>query len=58
MTVQVQLLGRATSPPRVVTSYSVSPLWQYFQAPPSQHSILIYNDGSVVERETLYGWVS
>lgn len=52
MTVQVQLLGRATSSPRVATGYGVSPLWQFFLGPPSQHSIIVYNDGSVVERET------
>ena len=52
MTVQVQLLGRATTGPRVVQGPGISPLWSYFLSPPSQHSILIYNDGSVVERET------
>ena len=52
MTVQVQLLGRATSSPRMVTGYNISPLWQYFLPPPSQHSILVYDDGTVVERET------
>lgn len=52
MTVQVQLLGRSTSSPRTAVGYGISPLWQYFLAPPSQHSILIYDDGTVVERET------
>jgi len=52
VTVQVQLLGRSTSNPRTVTGYGISPLWQFFLPPPSQHSILIYNDGSVEERET------
>jgi hypothetical protein len=30
----------------------ISPLWSFFLPPSSQHSILIYNDGTVVERET------
>jgi hypothetical protein len=52
MTVQKQLLGRATTGPRVVQGPGISPLWSYFLPPSSQHSILIYNDGTVVERET------
>lgn len=52
MTVQVQLLGRGTYGPRVVTGPDVSPLWQFFLSPPAQNSILIYNDGTVVEQET------
>ena len=28
----------------------VSNLWSYFLGPPAQNSILIYNDGTVVER--------
>jgi hypothetical protein len=27
-------------------------LWEYFHAPPAQNSVIIYNDGSVVERAT------
>jgi len=30
----------------------ISPLWQFFLSPSAQNSILIYNDGSVVERAT------
>jgi len=30
----------------------ISPLWMYFKMPPQQNSILIYDDGSVVERAT------
>lgn len=52
MTVQKQLLGRGTYGPRVVVGPDVSPLWQFFLAPPAQNSIIIYNDGSVVEQET------
>ena len=52
MTVQVQLLGRATTGPRVVQGPGISPLWSFFLPPSSQHSILIYNDGTVIERET------
>ena len=52
MTVQVQLLGRGTYGPRVVTGPGVSPLWQFFLSPPAQNSIIIYNDGSVVEQQT------
>lgn len=51
MTVQVQLLGRTTTPPRTVSGRGISPLWDFFLPPSSQHSILIYNDGSVVEGE-------
>jgi hypothetical protein len=50
--VQKQLLGRGTVGPRVVLGPDVSPLWQFFLMPPSQNSILIYNDGTVVERQT------
>lgn len=49
---QKQLLGRGTVGPRVVLGPDVSPLWQFFLMPPSQNSILIYNDGTVVERQT------
>lgn len=52
MTTRVQLLGRGTYGPRVQTGPGVSPLWQFFLAPPAQKSVVIYNDGSVVERET------
>jgi len=30
----------------------ISPLWEYFQSPPAQNSVIIYVDGSVVERAT------
>lgn len=52
MTVQVQLLGRGTYGPRIQTGPGVSPLWQFFLMPPAQNSILIYNNGDVVERAT------
>lgn len=52
MTVQVQLLGRGTYGPRVVTGPNISPLWQFFLSPPAQNSIIIYNDGTVVEQQT------
>lgn len=52
MTVQVQLLGRGTRGPLVPVGPGISPLWQYFLSPSSQNSILIYNDGTVVERQT------
>ena len=52
MTVQKQLLGRGTYGPRTQTGPGISPLWQFFLMPPAQNSILIYNDGSVVEQET------
>lgn len=52
MTVQVQLLGRGTYGPRTPIGAGVSPLWQFFLGPPAQNSVIIYNDGTVVERET------
>lgn len=52
MTVQVQLLGRGTYGPDVVVGNGVSPLWQFFLSPPAQNSVIVYNDGSVVERAT------
>jgi hypothetical protein len=52
MTTQEQLLGRGTYGPRVQTGAGISPLWQFFLAPPAQNSILIYNDGTVVEQQT------
>lgn len=52
MTVQVQLLGRGTYGPYNIIAPDVSPLWQFIKPPPAQNSILIYNDGTVVERAT------
>lgn len=52
MAVQKQLLGRGTYGPRTAVGPGVSPLWQFFLSPPAQNSILIYNDGTVVEQET------
>ena len=52
MTVQKQLTGRATYGPRVDYGPGVSPLWQFFLMPPAQESILIYKNGTVVERQT------
>ncbi len=51
MTVQVQLLGRGTYGPYTPIDDGVSPLWQFFLPPPAQNSVLIYNDGTVVERD-------
>jgi hypothetical protein len=42
----VQLLGRGTYGPEVSM---VHPLWSFFQSPPAQNSVIVYNDGSVVE---------
>ena len=52
MTVQKQLLGRGLYGPRVEVGPNISPLWQFFLSPSSQNSVLIYNDGTVVERTT------
>lgn len=52
MATQVQLLGRGTYGPNVQVGPGVSPLWQFFLSPPAQNSILIYNNGSVVEQAT------
>lgn len=52
MTVQVQLLGRGTYGPRVATGAGISPLWQFFLPPPAQNSVIIYNNGDVVEQQT------
>lgn len=52
MSIQKQLLGRGTYGPRVQTGPGISPLWQFFLMPPAQNSILIYNDGTVVEQQT------
>ena len=48
----VQLLGRGTYGPQVAYGPGISALWFYFKSPPAQNSVLIYNDGSVVERAT------
>ena len=48
----VQLLGRGTYGPRVQTGAAVSPLWQFFLGPPAQNSVLIYDDGTVVEQQS------
>lgn len=50
--IQKQLLGRGTYGPNVVQGPNVSPLWTFILMPPSQNSVLIYNDGSVLERAT------
>ena len=52
MTVQVQLLGRGTYGPEVIVGRGVSPLWSYFLPPPAQNSVIVYTDGSVLERAT------
>lgn len=48
----VQLLGRGTYGPRTDPGPGVSPLWQFFLGPPAQNSVIIYDDGEVVERQT------
>lgn len=45
----VQLLGRGTYGPVAPYGPGVSRLWLYFLPPPAQNSIVIYDDGSVVE---------
>lgn len=45
----VQLLGRGTYGPDVPFGRGTSPLWSYFLGPPAQNSVIIYDDGSVVE---------
>jgi len=52
VTVQKQLLGRGLVGPRVALGPGVSPLWQFFLSPSSQNSVLIYNNGDVVEQQT------
>jgi len=52
VTIQVQLLGRGTYGPRTIQGPGISPLWSFILPPPAQNSVVIYNDGSVVERET------
>jgi len=46
----VQLLGRGTYGPSVPMGAWVSPLWSFIKMPPAQNSILVFNDGSVVEK--------
>lgn len=53
---QKQLLGRGTYGPRVQYGPGISPLWQFFLMPPGQNSVIVYNDGSVVERQTFENW--
>jgi len=48
----LQLLGRGTYGPYVPVGEGISPLWQFKKMPPAQNSILIYNDGTVLERAT------
>lgn len=50
--IQKQLLGRGTYGPRVQTGPGISPLWQFILMPPAQNSILIYQNGTVVEQAT------
>jgi hypothetical protein len=52
VTVQKQLLGRGTYGPQIQVGPNISPLWQFFLSPPAQNSILIYNNGTVVEQTT------
>jgi hypothetical protein len=46
----VELLGRGLIPQAVPIGRDVSPLWLFFRTPPAQNSVIIYDDGSVVER--------
>lgn len=46
----VQLLGRGTYGPDVPMGRGISRLWMYIQGPPAQNSILIYDNGDVVEK--------
>jgi len=43
------LSGQGTYGPSVPWGNGISPLWQYMRMPPAQNSILIYDDGTVVE---------
>ena len=52
MAVEKQLLGRGTYGPRTQVGPGISPLWSFILMPPSQNSVMIYNDGSVEERAT------
>ena len=47
---ELQLLGRGTYGPEIPMGRGVSRLWLYKKMPPKQNSIIIYNDGTVVER--------
>lgn len=49
---EAQLLGRGTYGPRTIQGRGISPLWSFILPPPAQNSVLIYNDGSVIERAT------
>ena len=46
----MQLQERGLYGPQVPTGRGVSPLWSYIKMPPAQNSIVIYTDGTVVER--------
>lgn len=41
--------GIGTYGPMVAYGPGISPLWKYMRMPPAQNSLLIYDDGSVVE---------
>ena len=41
--------GIGTYGPMVAYGGGVSPLWKYMRMPPAQNSLIIYNDGSVIE---------
>ena len=43
------LSGQGTYGPSVPWGMGISPLWQYMRMPPAQNSLLIYDDGRVVE---------
>lgn len=48
----MQLQGRTSYAGPVAHGRGVSPLWQFFQSPPAQNSVVIYEDGGVVEMST------
>lgn len=41
--------GIGTYGPSVPWGTGISPLWSYMRMPPAQNSLIIYDDGSVVE---------
>jgi hypothetical protein len=41
--------GIGTYGPMVAYGPGISPLWKYMRMPPAQNSLIIYDDGSVVE---------
>lgn len=46
----LQLLGRGTYGPEVPMGEGAHRLWMYKKMPPKQNSVIVYDDGSVIER--------